>query len=152
MSEHPIEGMMDNTLEKIKQMADSNAVVGDPITAPDGTVIIPISKVSYGFASGGSDLPTKQPQKELFGGGAGAGVTITPIAFITVSNRNTKLLQVDPFHTSLDRIIGMVPDLMDRLKDFLEKKKDDKGSEGAGTPQEIQVEKSKLVSEEDTAG
>ena len=100
MSEHPIEGMMDNTLDKIKQMADSNTVVGEPITTPDGTVIIPISKVSYGFASGGSDLPAKQTQKDLFGGGAGAGVTITPVAFLTVSNGNTKLLQVDPFHSS----------------------------------------------------
>lgn len=151
MSGHPIEGMMDNTLEKIKQMADSNAVVGEPITSPDGTVIIPISKVSYGFASGGSDLPTKQPQKDLFGGGAGAGVTITPIAFLTVSNGNTKLLQVDPFHSSLDRVIGMVPDLMDRLKDFLDKKKDGKDAPEKSEGTDVQVEKSELVSEEDTA-
>lgn len=151
MSGHPIEGMMDNTLEKIKQMADSNAVVGEPITSPDGTVIIPISKVSYGFASGGSDLPTKQPQKDLFGGGAGAGVTITPIAFLTVSNGNTKLLQVDPFHSSLDRVIGMVPDLMDRLKDFLDKKKDGKNAPEKSEGTDVQVEKSELVSEEDTA-
>lgn len=146
MSEHPIEGMMDNTLDKIKQMADSNTVVGEPITTPDGTVIIPISKVSYGFASGGSDLPAKQTQKDLFGGGAGAGVTITPVAFLTVSNGNTKLLQVDPFHSSLDRVIGMVPDLLDRVKSFLDKNKEETAEDVA-----VQVEKSELVSEETAA-
>ncbi|MBC8532993.1 GerW family sporulation protein [Yeguia hominis] len=146
MSEHPIEGMMDNTLDKIKQMADSNTVVGEPITTPDGTVIIPISKVSYGFASGGSDLPAKQTQKDLFGGGAGAGVTITPVAFLTVSNGNTKLLQVDPFHSSLDRVIGMVPDLLDRVKSFLDKNKEETAEDAA-----VQVEKSELVSEETAA-
>ena len=146
MSEHPIEGMMDNTLDKIKQLADSNTVVGEPITTPDGTVIIPISKVSYGFASGGSDLPAKQTQKDLFGGGAGAGVTITPVAFLTVSNGNTKLLQVDPFHSSLDRVIGMVPDLLDRVKSFLDKNKEETAEDAA-----VQVEKSELVSEETAA-
>ena len=146
MSEHPIEGMMDNTLDKIKQMADSNTVVGEPITTPDGTVIIPISKVSYGFASGGSDLPAKQTQKDLFGGGAGAGVTITPVAFLTVSNGTTKLLQVDPFHSSLDRVIGMVPDLLDRVKSFLDKNKEETAEDAA-----VQVEKSELVSEETAA-
>ena len=137
---------MDNTLDKIKQMADSNTVVGEPITTPDGTVIIPISKVSYGFASGGSDLPAKQTQKDLFGGGAGAGVTITPVAFLTVSNGNTKLLQVDPFHSSLDRVIGMVPDLLDRVKSFLDKNKEETAEDAA-----VQVEKSELVSEETAA-
>ena len=146
MSEHPIEGMMDNMLDKIKQMADSNTVVGEPITTPDGTVIIPISKVSYGFASGGSDLPAKQTQKDLFGGGAGAGVTITPVAFLTVSNGNTKLLQVDPFHSSLDRVIGMVPDLLDRVKSFLDTNKEETAEDAA-----VQVEKSELFSEETDA-
>ena len=80
MSDHPIEGMMNTTLEKIKQMVDVNSIVGDPITAPDGTIIIPISKISYGFASGGSDFPSKvQSEKEFFGGGTGAGISINPI-------------------------------------------------------------------------
>ena len=74
MSEHPIEGMMGTTLDKIRQMVDVNTVMGDPVTTPDGTVIIPISKISYGFASGGSDLPSKaNAEKNYFGGGAGAG-------------------------------------------------------------------------------
>ena len=98
MSDHPIEGLMGTTLEKIKQMVDINTIIGDPITSPDGTVIIPVSKISYGFASGGSDFPTKtQAEKTFFGGGAGAGVSINPVAFITICNGNVKLLQIDLF-------------------------------------------------------
>lgn len=127
MSDHPIEGMMNTTLEKIKQMVDVNAIIGDPITAPDGTIIIPISKISYGFASGGSDFPAKQPtSKDLFGGGAGAGVSINPVAFLTISNGNVKLLQIDPYNSSADRIIGMVPDVVDKVSGIVNKKKEEK--------------------------
>ncbi|MCI7084590.1 sporulation protein YtfJ, partial [bacterium] len=73
MSDHPINGLMQTTMQKIKEMVDVNTIVGDPITSPDGTIIIPVSKVSYGFASGGSDFPTKKENKECFGGGSGAG-------------------------------------------------------------------------------
>lgn len=132
MSEHPIESMMGTTMDKIKEMADVNTVIGDPITTADGTVIIPISKVSYGFASGGSDLPSKsQPNRELFSGGAGAGVTITPIAFLTVSDGNVRLLQLDPFNSSVDRIIGMAPGFMDAVTGLLNKNKKQKEAEKA---------------------
>ena len=132
MSEHPIESMMGTTMDKIKEMADVNTVIGDPITTADGTVIIPISKVSYGFASGGSDLPSKsQPNRELFGGGAGAGVTITPVAFLTVSDGNVRLLQLDPFNSSVDRIIGMAPGFMDAGTGLLNKNKKQKEAEKA---------------------
>ena len=132
MSEHPIESMMGTTMDKIKEMADVNTVIGDPITTADGTVIIPISKVSYGFASGGSDLPSKsQPNRELFGGGAGAGVTITPVAFLTVSDGNVRLLQPDPFNSSVDRIIGMAPGFMDAVTGLLNKNKKQKEAEKA---------------------
>lgn len=114
MADHPIEGMMDTTLEKIKQMVDVNSVVGDPITSPDGTVIVPVSKISYGFASGGSDLPTKS-DKQLFGGGTGAGVTIHPVAFLTISASGIKLLRVDPGNTAVDRMIDLAPDLIDKV-------------------------------------
>ena len=120
MSEHPIEGMMDTTLEKIRQMVDVNTVVGDPITAPDGTVILPVSKISYGFASGGSDFPSKQQtDKSFFGGGAGAGGTVTPLAFLAISNGNVHLLQIDPYNSSADRVIGMIPEVADKINDFL---------------------------------
>jgi sporulation protein YtfJ len=124
MSDHPIEGMMNTTLEKIKQMVDINSIIGDPITAPDGSIIIPVSKISYGFASGGSDFPSKvQTEKEFFGGGTGAGVSINPVAFITISNGNIKLLQIDPYNSTADRIIGMFPEVVDKISDLVGNKK-----------------------------
>lgn len=124
MADHPIEGMMDTTLEKIKQMVDVNSIVGDPITSPEGTIIIPISKVNYGFASGGSDIPVKsQPEREFFGGGTGAGVTITPIAFLTVSGKDVKLLRVDPGNSSADRIIELAPELIEKISSLFGKGK-----------------------------
>ena len=132
MSEHPIESMMGTIMDKIKEMADVNTVIGDPITTADGTVIIPISKVSYGFASGGSDLPSKsQPNRELFGGGAGAGVTITPIAFLSPSDGSGRLLQLVPFTSPVDRIIGMAPGFMDAVTGLLNKNKKQKEAEKA---------------------
>ncbi len=122
MAEHPIEGMMDTTLEKIKQMVDVNSVIGDPITTPDGTTIIPISKVNYGFASGGSDLPTKVPEKQYFGGGTGAGITITPVAFLVVSNGQVRLLRVDAgSNTAVDRLIDQAPEIIDKVNGMIHK-------------------------------
>lgn len=116
-----VEGLMGVSVEKIRQMVDANTVVGSPIALPDGTTIIPVSKVSYGFASGGSDLPTKNPQ-ELFGGGAGAGINITPVAFLIIKNGETNLLPVVSKPDTADRLVSMVPDLVDM---FTSKKKDD---------------------------
>lgn len=124
MAEHPIEGMMDTTLQKIKEMVDVNSVIGDPITTPDGTTIIPISKVNYGFASGGSDLPVKMPEKQFFGGGTGAGVTITPVAFLIVSPSEVRLLRVDQgATTSIDRLIDQAPELINRISGLVSKNK-----------------------------
>lgn len=147
MSEHPIESMMDTTLNKIKEMADVNTVVGDPISTADGTVIIPISKVSYGFASGGSDLPSKsQPNRELFGGGTGAGISISPVAFLTINDGNVRLLQLDPFNSSVDRIVGMAPGLMDAVTGLLNKNKKQKDAEkAAAAVEEAQAEKEGTV-------
>ncbi|WP_444660157.1 GerW family sporulation protein [Caproiciproducens sp. R2] len=129
MSDHPIEGMMNTTLEKIKQMVDINSIVGDPITAPDGSIIIPISKISYGFASGGSDFPSKvQSEKNFFGGGTGAGVSINPVAFITICNGSVKMLQIDPYNNTADRVIGMFPDVVDKISGLFNKKGEGKKS------------------------
>ena len=117
-----VEGLMGVCVEKIRQMVDANTVVGSPIALPDGTTIIPVSKVSYGFASGGSDLPTKNPQ-ELFGGGAGAGINITPVAFLIIKNGETNLLPVVSKPDTADRLVSMVPDLVDMFTS--KKKKDD---------------------------
>ncbi len=86
MSEHPIEGLMGVTMQKIKEMVDVNTIIGEPVITPDGTTIIPVSKVSFGFASGGTDLPTSQP-KQTFGGGGGAGITLQPLAFLAGHHR-----------------------------------------------------------------
>lgn len=128
MSEHPIEGMMNSTMQKIREMVDVNTIIGDPVTSPDGTVIIPVSKVTYGFAAGGSDLPTKS-QKDLFGGGSGAGISITPIAFLSIYQGDVKLLQVEPFNTSADRVISMVPEVVDKISALFKKNGDKKKTE-----------------------
>lgn len=127
MSEHPIEGLMDVTLEKIKSMVDSNTIIGNPINMPDGTLILPVSKVSFGFASGGSDFPSKT-SKQLFGGG-GAGVSISPIAFLVVRGNSVRMLQLADTSNSVDRAIGMMPEMVDKVADLFGKnKKDDNGT------------------------
>ena len=112
MSNNPIEGIMNTTMEKIKQMVDANTVIGDPISVGDNSIIVPISKISYGFASGGSDFPSKKDTSDLFGGGGGAGVTILPVALLTICNGEAKLLQIEPFNSTTDRVVGMVPDIV----------------------------------------
>lgn len=124
--DHPINSLMDTTMKKIKEMIDVNTIIGDPITTPDGTTIIPVSKVSYGFASGGSDLPTKKDNKDCFGGGSGAGVTINPVAFLYVSKGNVKLIPIEKYDGAVDRIVGMVPEVLDKVSNMIKK---DKGSE-----------------------
>lgn len=122
MSEHPIQGMMGTTMEKIREMVDVNTVIGDPITCPDGTVIIPVSKVGFGFAAGGSDWPSKQP-KDLFGGGSGAGVSIQPLAFLVVQNGDVRILQMDSGEkNTADRMVGIVPDLVNTISGLIGKK------------------------------
>ena len=122
MSEHPIEGLMDVTLEKIKSMVDSNTIIGNPINMPDGTLILPVSKVSFGFASGGSDFPSKT-SKQLFGGGGGAGVSISPIAFLVVRGNSVRMLQLADTSNSVDRAIGMIPEMVDNGADLFGKNK-----------------------------
>ena len=124
--DHPINSLMDTAMKKIKEMIDVNTIIGDPITTPDGTTIIPVSKVSYGFASGGSDLPTKKDNKDCFGGGSGAGVTINPVAFLYVSKGNVKLIPIEKYDGAVDRIVGMVPEVIDKVSDLIKK---DKGSD-----------------------
>ena len=126
MSDHPINGLMDTTMKKIKELIDANTIIGDPITTPDGTTIIPVSKVSYGFASGGSDLPTKKDNRECFGGGSGAGVSIQPIGFLTISKGNIKMIPIENYSGPADRIVGMIPEAFDMISGFFKKDKDKK--------------------------
>ena len=114
MSQHPIEGLMDVTLEKIKSMVDSNTIIGNPINMADGTLVLPISKVTFGFASGGADFPSKTT-KDLFGGGGGAGVSIQPVAFLVVKDGSVRMLQLADTSNSVDRAIGMMPEMVDAV-------------------------------------
>lgn len=120
MSEHNIESIMNVTLENLKAMVDADTIIGTPINVGDVT-LIPVSKVSFGLATGGSDFPSKQPSP-LFGGGGGAGVTVTPIAFISVSGGNVKMLQVNATLSSVDKLIDQAPELIGKVKELFEKK------------------------------
>ena len=129
MSENgKLESLVKTAMEKIHEMVDCETVVGKPIVTADGTTIIPISKVSFGFASGGSDLPTKST-KETFGGGSGAGVTISPIAFIAVHNGETKLLQMTTNTPYENAVVNTVPEVVDKVISFIDKKTGNKSEE-----------------------
>lgn len=122
MAENNLESLVKSSMDKIHEMVDGQTVVGKPVVTEDGTTIIPVSKISYGFASGGSDLPTKST-KDQFGGGSGAGITITPVAFITVCNGDVKLLQLSMEAPASNSAINMVPEVIDKITSFIDKKK-----------------------------
>jgi sporulation protein YtfJ len=112
---------MDITMQKIHEMVDVNTVVGKPITTPDGITVIPVSKVSYAFASGGSDFRVKD--KPGFGGGNGAGVKIEPIGFLVVKDGNIRMVSITPpANNTIDRVIEKAPELMDTVESFLKKR------------------------------
>lgn len=119
-----VEGLMGISVDKIRDLVDANTVIGTPIQVGDGVTLIPVSKVSYGFASGGTDLPTQKPG-DLFGGGAGAGIHITPVAFLTVKDGEINLLPVVSKPDSVDRLISLIPDAVDKIS----KRKKDKNTE-----------------------
>ena len=115
--------MLDNTISKMREMVDVNSVIGDPITTPDGVTIIPVSKVSAGFVGGGSDYVSKHPNKHEnpFGGGVGGGVNVTPIAFLVIKEGSVRMLPVAlPANTTAERVVEMVPDVLDKLTEFID--------------------------------
>ena len=113
--------MLENTIAKIREMVDVNSVIGTPITTPDGVTIIPVSKVSVGFGGGGSDFVNKTGAENAFGGGAGGGVKINPIAFLVVKEGSVRMIPVaTPANTTADRIVEMVPDTLDKIAAFLD--------------------------------
>ena len=124
MNEHPITDLMQSTIQKIKELANSETIVGEPIRISDTTVILPVSKVSVGFASGGSDFPSKN-NAELFGGGGGAGITVTPKAFLVVENGNVRLLQLAKDGESVDRLCNMIPDAVNQITSLFKKDKEE---------------------------
>ncbi len=122
-----IEGVMGVSMEKIREMVDVNTIIGDPITAPNGTTIIPVSKVSFGFASGGSDLPTQAAEK--FAGGAGAGVTVKPQAFIVIkADGDVELMELGAKSSPVEGIVDAIPGVIEKIKGLVADKKAKKES------------------------
>ncbi|GAB6990351.1 GerW family sporulation protein [Paenibacillus pini] len=143
MSEHPIQGLMQTAMENIKVMVDVNTIVGDPVQTPDGSVILPISKVGFGFAAGGSDFHVEDNHKNAtstngqssnegkpmaFGGGSGGGVSITPIAFLVVGKEGVHIVPLDNQTHLLEKIIDSAPSLIDKVQSMFPSKDKDKDS------------------------
>lgn len=121
--------MLENTIAKIREMVDSNSVVGEPIVTQDGVTIIPISKISVGLGGGGSDFVSKNVnrQENPFGGGVGAGVKVTPVAFLIIKEGNVRMLPVAaPASTTADRLVEMVPDTLDKIAAFIDNRMEKK--------------------------
>ncbi|MGM9616884.1 GerW family sporulation protein [Butyricicoccus sp.] len=133
MAEHGVNGLMAETMEKIRSMVDVNTIIGDPIVTHDGTTLIPISKVTFGFGSGGSDFKPRNSSDTAplcFGGGGGAGVSISPVAFLIVSEGNARILPVNmPADNSTDRLIEMIPDAVNGIQNFVSNRRGKKTEE-----------------------
>lgn len=129
-----IENFMNEAMNNLKQMVDVNTIVGDAVTSPDGTTVIPVSKVAFGFGGGGSDFASKpadtKDEKSMFGGGCGGGVSVNPVAFLVIKNDNIRLLPVSDSMSTVDRIVDMVPEILSKfngfIKDIKKKKQADK--------------------------
>ena len=135
MAEHPIQGLMNITMDKVRQMADANTIIGKPIKTDDGTTIIPVSRSSLGFGTGGSDFDGKNSaNKELFGGGSGAGVSIRPVAFLVIKDGMVRTVQLADPSNSIDRALNMLPELVDKLVSLIPDKKPEQ-PENAGPAQ-----------------
>ena len=127
---HPLPDMIGLSMAKIKDMVDVNTIIGDPIQTPEGVTIIPVSKVKIGFAGGGSDFAPKgypASKNNAFGGGSGAGVTITPVAFLVVKGESVRMMPVaEPASNSLERLVEMLPELIDQVSALTKKKDQEK--------------------------
>lgn len=125
MSDHPIQGLMTAAMENLKEMVDVNTIIGDPVETPDGSVILTVSKVGFGFVAGGSEFIIDQKQqgtaKEPFGGGSGGGVSITPIAFLIVGSSGVKMIHLDEGTHLLERVIDLAPQVVDKIQSILSK-------------------------------
>ncbi len=130
----PMAEFLKQSIAKIKEMVDANTVVGDPVTTPDGVTLVPVSRVSVGFAGGGGDLVK---QRDGCVGGSGAGIRIDPIGFLVVKDGVVRMLNIQPpAMTTLDRVIDLVPQLIDRAEAFIDKKNAPTATETAETAPE----------------
>lgn len=135
MDEHPIQGLMTTAMESLKSMVEVNTIIGDPVESPDGSVIIPVSKVGFGFAAGGSEfdvggsMGAEESDESVypFGGGSGGGVSITPVAFLVVNSQETKMIHLDENINIYEKIIDLAPQAVDKINQLMkESKKDNK--------------------------
>jgi sporulation protein YtfJ len=129
MEKHPITDLMETTMNKLRDMVDVNTIIGNPVSTVDGITLIPVSKVSFGFASGGTDFQPKN-QKETssnsFGGGAGAGVKIDPVAFLVIKDGSVRMISANPAPNGpVEKVIDLVPEVIDKIKEIFPKKKDE---------------------------
>ena len=116
--QNSINELMAGTLGKMRELVDSNTVIGTPITTEAGTTIIPVSKITFGFVSGGTDFATEK-QKELFGGAESSGASITPVGFLVVNGTSVKFMQVAEGNRTIDRLINMMPEVIDKLENLI---------------------------------
>ena len=131
MEKHPIGTLMETTMSKIREMVDVNTIVGSPITTVDGITLIPVSKVSFGFAAGGSDIPSKEGmESQPFGGGSGAGVKIEPVSFLVIRDGNVRLISANSgTQNSVEKLLDAMPDIIDKVKEVLPKKNEKEDTE-----------------------
>ncbi len=120
MKEQSAAGILGTTIEKVRELVDVSTIIGDPMYLEGGMTIIPVSKVTYGFASGGSDFPSKT-NAQLFGGGGGAGVTITPVAFLIVSDGEVTLKHITAYDNAAERVVNLVPEMFDKVTSVVNK-------------------------------
>ena len=123
-------GILKTTIEKVRDLVDVSTIIGEPINLPDGLTIIPVSKVTYGFASGGSDFPSKN-NVELFGGAGGAGITINPVAFLVIKDGDVTIKHIVSNDNAIERAVSLVPEMFDKVTKFTSKKKDETVEETA---------------------
>lgn len=123
--EHPIQGLMTTAMESLQSLVETNTIIGDPIETPDGSMMIPVSKVGFGFAAGGSEFSTHSSEPEAtlpFGGGSGGGVSLTPIAFLLIRHDEVKLVRLDQNNQLYEKFIEITPALIDKVEHFMKDK------------------------------
>ncbi|MBE7054238.1 MAG: sporulation protein YtfJ [Ruminococcaceae bacterium] len=132
MANNPIEGLISTAMENLKTIVDANTIIGEAVKSDDGMTVIPVSKVSFGFGAGGAEFKTGKDEKEEdaknFGGGAGGGVTISPIAFLVVGQEKVKLIPVGSSSNAADKIAEAIPELLSKFGNMLSSFKDKKKS------------------------
>lgn len=144
--EHPIQQLINDAMGKMREIVDSNTVIGTPITTREGTTILPVSKISFGFVSGGTDFANEK-QKDLFGGAASSGASITPVGFLVIKGDSVKLIQLAENGRAVDRVLNMVPEVLDKVEGFISKdKKSDKGEKRQSEPKTESTDEQEVIS------